>query len=100
MTDAPRRGLSTAAHRRVVLALESLTGDQANQVAVRLAGLGPLAGALGSGGQEPVPHTRDEVEALVITMFDQHALDAPEPDREDLDLILLQKAVASVLRDT
>lgn len=98
--DEPQRGLSPAAHREVIRKLEGLTDAQADHVAMRLAEQGPLAGALGTPGRGRVPQTREEVEALVIAMFDQHALDAPEPGRETLDLALLEEAVADALCDS
>lgn len=97
MGDSPQ--LSSMAIREIERALANLSDAQADRVAVLLAERGPLAGTLNPPWEEREPQTRVEVEALVIAVFDQHALEATEPGREDSDLAMLSEAVADVERE-
>ncbi|MEM1041981.1 MAG: hypothetical protein AAGI91_05065 [Bacteroidota bacterium] len=85
--------------RKIRRAFVDLSDEQADRVAVLLAERGPLSGALNPPWEERIPQTCDEVEALVVAVFDQHVFEATEPRREDFDLAMLWEAVAEVKRE-
>lgn len=94
-----KQGLSPLSIREISRALSGLSDAEADRVAVLLEERGPLAETLKppwEPWEKRIPQTRDEVEALVIAMFDQHILDATEPDREASDLAMLLEVVADV----
>lgn len=84
-------GLSKAAIRRVEFVLSGLTDEQADRVAHALEDLGPLAGILEMMGDEPFAH--EDVEGVIVNMFDQHVMDDPSPHRERGDLYRLRLAL-------
>lgn len=90
--------LSQSAIPKIRSALAGLSDEQADRVAVLLAERGPLAGVLNPLWEGRAPYTRDEVEALVVAVFNQHVLDATEPEREESDLAVLFQTVTEAKR--